>query len=205
MFMFYIKILSIIFCLFLGNTKAAMLNNCTTTPDKNSHAKVELAIKAMQLQGYSDEEILERLQKIGNKSNKKKHIYLIAGTVVVGISAAAVIYFLIKKVLEQKGLIKKLESNDKQEHFTKLNQTNLQLTTERDQARSTLEAQTRIFTALGRNCDSVLIIDPQGQIMQNIKLLFSRAAALPEKFKNDPEIQALLKTLPAKFEETISK
>ena len=98
MFKFYVKILSIIFCLFLGSTKAAITNDSTSTSCDNPNAKVELLIKAMHDQGYSDKEILERLQKIENKPNKKHNVYLILGTVAVGITVVVGIYLLIKKV-----------------------------------------------------------------------------------------------------------
>lgn len=102
MFCFYVRFLFIIFCLLLGSAKAAMQDDATIPHHKQPGAKIELLIKAMQAQGFSEKQILEHLQKIKNSSGKKRKVCLILGIATVGIVLAGTIYFLIKKVHELK-------------------------------------------------------------------------------------------------------
>jgi hypothetical protein len=112
MFIFYVKILSILLCLFLGSANASTSTN-TIPADKQANAKIESLIQSMHEQGFSEEEIVEQLQKIGIRSGKKNRrmLYLALGTTVFGIAAAATIGFLIQEIIKRHDKIQDLEGD----------------------------------------------------------------------------------------------
>lgn len=202
MFKKYIKITTLIFCLFVGITKiqAASAEKYSSNRANSDEALVIEAIKQMQEQGLSIDDILNYLKKVEPSSRKKnrRKTYLILGTAVVGIVAIAITYFLIKKLIQLRDESAQLRSDAaintstitaQIEENTRLEKQITTLTQEKDESISKKEAQTSFLDKIRRDSGIIFILNKAK--IGDFKTLFANTEVLPWNV-----IPALLKANP---------